>query len=91
MTHSFFNKGKTIRDFNSWFSNGKKQSKHHYNESGQKHGLCETCREDGTRKDSTVYENGIIIETRQYYNNGLLRYWTKKCKNEIRQEAVYFA
>lgn len=49
----------------------------YYNAIGQKHGLCENWREDGTRRDSTVFENGKYVEERQYYTNGNIRHFNK--------------
>jgi len=66
-----------------WYEEGKLKSLIHYNDSGKKHGLSEEWREDGTRKDSTVYDNGDIIEFRDYYENGkLLTHRTQKPVNK---------
>lgn len=66
-----------------WYPDGRPKSIIRYNDSGKKHGLSEEWREDGTRKDSTVYENGDIIEFRDYYENGkLLTHRTQKPVNK---------
>jgi len=82
--------GKSIGTHYAWWSNGKPKFKINYNSSGQKHGLSEEWREDGTRKDSIVYDNGDIIEYREYYENGKLRrhVYQKPVNRDI--NAVYY-
>jgi len=70
LTQSLFRGKKTIGVFKEWYKNDKLKSRIHYNDSGQKHGLSETWREDGTRKDSTVFENGKFVVARQYFLDG---------------------
>ena len=66
--------GRTFGLLREWYSNRRLKSNAHYNDSGQKHGPCETWREDGTRIDSIVYKNGDYEEIRKYYANGKIRY-----------------
>ncbi|MBD3322155.1 MAG: hypothetical protein GF350_13740, partial [Chitinivibrionales bacterium] len=58
---SFYENGDTAsvkigNTFRSYFENGEPSKIITYNDSGKPHGLSQTWREDGTRKDSTVYE-----------------------------------
>ncbi|MDG5816504.1 hypothetical protein QA601_15510 [Chitinispirillales bacterium ANBcel5] len=72
----------------TYHPNHQLQSIIRYNENWQRHGLRETWREDGTRKDSIVYDNGEIIELRTYFLNGKVRNWTKV--KDGRQDSVIF-
>jgi len=63
-----------IGTFKSFYRNKQPFIIEHYNDSGKKHGLCETWREDGTRRDSVVYNNGEFVEERVYFANGNVRY-----------------
>jgi antitoxin component YwqK of YwqJK toxin-antitoxin module len=65
--------GKPIGLHQGWYGSNRPEKIENYNSSGQKHGLCESWREDGTRKDSMVYENGTIVEERQYFLYGAIR------------------
>lgn len=56
------------------FPSGADKSKVHYNSIGEKYGLSETWREDGTRIDSTLYDGGKIVESREYFLSGKPRY-----------------
>lgn len=69
--------GKPCGRSRAWYPDKRLKSINNYNESGQKHGLCENWREDGTRRDSTVFENGKYVEERQYYTNGNIRHFNK--------------
>lgn len=69
--------GKPCGRSRAWYHDKRLKSINNYNESGQKHGLCENWREDGTRRDSTVFENGKYVEERQYYTNGNIRHFNK--------------
>lgn len=77
LTKSFFIANKTVGRAIYKFSNEKNKSILNYNNEGKKHGLCESWREDGTRKDSIVYNSGEIIEERVYFDNGQPRIWAK--------------
>ena len=91
ISHRYYNKGIPYGFHEDYYSKAKPKSFIKYDSLGKKHGLCQTWREDGTRIDSTVYVNDTIIETRQYYTNGKLRYWVKKCQDDIREEALFYA
>lgn len=82
--------GKSVGAHYAWWENGNLKFKINYNDSGKKHGLSETWREDGTRKDSTVYVNGDIVEVCRYYNNGKLRYHKKQKPVNRNINAVYY-
>jgi antitoxin component YwqK of YwqJK toxin-antitoxin module len=73
---------KTIGPLENWYSPGKRSSIINYNNSGKKHGLYETWREDGTRKDSIVYDNGKMIEVREYFVDGKERMWEEYKRGE---------
>ena len=66
----------------TWFAPGKRETVTHYNDLGKKHGLYETWREDGTRKDSIMYENGKMVEIRAYFVNGKERTWEEYRKTD---------
>ncbi|NLW32024.1 MAG: hypothetical protein GXY77_11275 [Fibrobacter sp.] len=87
-----FQNGKRYGKAYSYYENRKRKYIHYYNDSGQKHGLCESWREDGTRKDSIVYHNGNIIELRAYFLNGKVRHWIKKVDKDSYKtlEAFYY-
>lgn len=76
----------------AYYKNRNRKYIHKYNDSGQKHGLCESWREDGNRKDSIVYHNGDIIELRAYFLNGKVRHWIKKVDKDSYKtlEAFYY-
>jgi antitoxin component YwqK of YwqJK toxin-antitoxin module len=74
----------------SWYKGGILQSILNFNSQGKKHGLCESWREDGTRKDSTVYRNDTIIEEREYFTSGKVRQWFKKCLDARFVEAYFY-
>jgi len=74
LTKSFFSGRKTIGLFRQWHLNKRPAAVIQYNDSGKKHGLCETWREDGTRSDSVVYNNGELVEERVYFADGKVRY-----------------
>jgi antitoxin component YwqK of YwqJK toxin-antitoxin module len=83
LSHRFYERGIPIGFHKDFFSEGRPRAFIHYNDFGEKHGLSEEWREDGTRKDSTVYDNGDIIEFREYYKNGkLLTHRTQKPVNK---------
>lgn len=90
LTKSPMKNGKPTGISTSYFRNGVKKTRTHHNDSGQKHGLSETWREDGTRKDSIVYDNGDIVEVRRYYNNGKLLYHKKQKPVNKDINAVYY-
>ncbi|NLW30451.1 MAG: hypothetical protein GXY77_03240 [Fibrobacter sp.] len=92
LTKSYFIGKKTIGVLQQWHFNGKVKILENYNDSGQKHGLCEYWREDGARKDSIVYHNGNIIELRAYFLNGKVRHWIKKVDKDSYKtlEAFYY-
>jgi antitoxin component YwqK of YwqJK toxin-antitoxin module len=66
--------GKSFGLVRSYYPNRHSSSILNYDTLGQKHGLCETWREDGTRRDSTVYKNGQYVEARDYYANGKISF-----------------
>jgi antitoxin component YwqK of YwqJK toxin-antitoxin module len=79
---SFFENGDTVsistpQSFKSFYKTHKIRTKQFFNENNKKHGLCESWREDGTRKDSTVFKDGNTIEAREYYLTGKPRYWER--------------
>jgi antitoxin component YwqK of YwqJK toxin-antitoxin module len=77
----------------SFHPNRRPKSLIRYDSLGRKHGLSEEWREDGTRKDSTVYEQGNIIEIRTYFTTGKLRYWVSKFDRSTgfkKLEAAYY-
>ncbi|MDG5816506.1 hypothetical protein QA601_15520 [Chitinispirillales bacterium ANBcel5] len=80
--------GQLIGVHKLFFENNKLWRIDTYNNEGQRHGLRETWREDGTRKDSIVYDNGEIIELRTYFLNGKVRNWTRV--KDGRQDSVIF-
>jgi antitoxin component YwqK of YwqJK toxin-antitoxin module len=90
LTKSYFIGNKTVGLAIYKFSNEKIKSFLNFNSQGKKHGLCETWREDGTRKDSTVYRNDTIIEEREYFTSGKVRQWFKKCLNAHFVEAYFY-
>jgi len=73
-TYGNYIKGKPIGHHKVFYSANRLESSLNYNDYGKKHGLCETWREDGTRIDSIVCNNGDYEEIRAYYANGKLRY-----------------
>ena len=81
--------GKSIGIHRSFHPNRRPASVLHYNDSGKKHGLCETWRGDGTRIDSIMYRNGAMLEIREYFTNGKVRQWIK-LKNEIRDQGTFY-
>jgi antitoxin component YwqK of YwqJK toxin-antitoxin module len=83
LSKSFFIGNRTIGIAKYKYENGNNKSILNYNNIGKKHGLCESWREDGTRKDSTVYKDGNTIEAREYYLNGKPRYWEKYKGEEV--------
>ena|SRR5690554_3594016 len=87
-----YSNGKPIGKHEHYYGKNKPKEFTNYNDSGQKHGLCESWREDGTRKDSIVYHNGSIKEIRAYYQNGKPRYWVKNINiyNSKKIEASYY-
>jgi len=82
--------GKPVDVAKSFYPGGSLKGITRLNDSGQKHGLSEKWREDGTRKDSIVYKNGDIIEVRRYFKNGKLHYhkYQKPVNRDI--NAVYY-
>lgn len=72
----------------SFFANSRKKEVTHFH-LGQKHGLSESWREDGTRKDSTVYDMGEIVEIREYYASGSIRYWAKYPEGRLKWANYY--
>lgn len=84
-----YKNGKHSGVFKSWWKKGIPKSFTNYNSTGKKHGLCETWRKDGTRKDSVVYENGEIVTGRYYFENGKIRF-TSKWKNGLKIEMVSY-
>ena len=82
--------GKPYGISKSFYPNGNKRGVSRSNDSGKRHGLSEQWREDGTRKDSIVYDDGLIIEARYYYTSGKLRQHLKKGRDEDVFSAVYF-
>jgi len=86
----YYEKGVPIGYHKDYYSKNRPKEFTHYNDSGEKHGLCETWFENGNRKDSVVYNNGKIVEGRYYFRNGKLRY-TAKLKNGDIVKAVYFS
>jgi len=92
ISHAFYMKGKPVGLHKEFYSKDSPEALINYNDSGQKHGLCEYWREDGTRKDSIVYHNGSIKEIRAYYQNGTPRYWVKNINiyNGKKIEASYY-
>jgi antitoxin component YwqK of YwqJK toxin-antitoxin module len=59
----------------TWYSHNHLKNFTRYNDSGQKHGLSESWYENGDRKDSIMYKNDDIVEAREYFPNGRIRYW----------------
>ena len=90
VSHYEFRNGIPVGFHKSYYSKNRPKEFTHYNDSGEKHGLCETWFENGNRKDSVVYNNGKIVEGRYYFRNGKLRY-TAKLKNGDIVKAVYFS
>lgn len=74
--------GKTIGLDETWYEPEKRETRTHYNDAGKKHGLFETWRKDGTRIDSIVYNNGKMIEIREYFVNGKERVWEEYKKTD---------
>ena len=85
-----YNKGTPIGFHKDFYRKNKPKQFIHYNDTGKKHGLSETWREDGTRKDSVVYDNGTIISARYYFNNGEVRQFASKCEDNLTFEAVFY-
>jgi antitoxin component YwqK of YwqJK toxin-antitoxin module len=83
--------GRNIGTQYAWYENKNRKYITNYNDFGKKHSLEETWHEDGTRKDSVVYDNGIIVEGRYYYKTGKLRYYVKRTTDYKKQEAVYYS
>jgi antitoxin component YwqK of YwqJK toxin-antitoxin module len=86
-----YRKGTPIGSHKEYYYKNKPKKFYNYNNSGKKHGLCETWREDGTRKDSVVYNNGTIVSARYYFDNGKVRQYAAKCKDALTYEAVFYA
>jgi len=82
--------GRQIGRAKSLYPYGTLKSVTHFNDSGKKHGLSERWREDGTRKDSIVYDNGDVVEVRRYYDNGKLRYYKRQKAVNRDINAVYY-
>lgn len=59
----------------NYHENGTLSSIVNYSGRMNKHGLSQSWRKDGSRKDSTVYRDGEITETREYFASGKIRYW----------------
>ena len=89
VSHYEFRNGIPVGFHKSYYSKNRPKEFTHYNDSGQKHGLCETWFENGNRKDSVVYNNGKIVEGRYYFRNGKLRY-TAKWHDSLKIEMVTF-
>jgi antitoxin component YwqK of YwqJK toxin-antitoxin module len=83
-------KGLPVGSHFTKYRNGQIAYNCNYNTNGKKHGLCETWREDGTRKDSTVYRNDTIVEEREYFTSGKVRQWFKNCQNAHFDEAYFY-
>ena len=81
--------GNCVGMYKSWHTNGITKTIEHYNNSGKKHGLSETWFENGARKDSIVYENGVSFLARYYYNSGKIRY-REKYSGNLTIEGVYY-
>ncbi|KMQ49590.1 hypothetical protein CHISP_3493 [Chitinispirillum alkaliphilum] len=73
----------------SWHPNRQPKEIAHFNDKGQRHGLRETWREDGTRIDSTMYEDGNIIEIREYFYNGNIRQFMKDKEGKLYSAIFY--
>lgn len=72
----FTKNGKKFGTERHYFPNKKPSKCIRYENTGLKHGVSESWFENGNRKDSIVYVNGVIIEERAYFKNGKPRYWT---------------
>ena len=86
---NYYENGKPVGIHRSWHLNGKSQSITHFNNQGQRHGLRETWREDGTRIDSTRYENGRIVEIREYFYYGSIRQFMRDEDGALDSAAFY--
>ncbi len=84
------NKGKSIGTHYAWWSKGRLKFRMNFNDSGQLHGLSEEWRQDGSRKDSIVYEFGEIIEARSYFENGKVRFHLKQKPGAQVFSAIYY-
>ena len=89
LTERNYTKGIPIGFHKDYYSKNKPEKFTHYNSSGKKHGLCETWRKDGTRKDSVVYNNGVSISGRYYYNTGKIRY-SEKYDEDLTIHGIYY-
>jgi antitoxin component YwqK of YwqJK toxin-antitoxin module len=85
-----YKRGTPIGFHKDYYCKNKPKQFIHFNNSGEKHGLCESWYENGAREDSVVYDNGTIIEARRYYTNGKIRYYKSKCKDALTYEAVFY-
>ena len=90
LTKRNYIKGIPVGFHKDYYSKNKPEKFIHYNSSGKKHGLCETWRKDGTRKDSVVYSKGNIVESKQYFKTGSIRYITKY-KGSTIIKAIYYS
>jgi len=82
-------KGKHIGEYKSWWKKGTPKNITRYSSSGEKHGLCESWFENGNRKDSVVYDNGVSVSSRYYYKTGKIRY-TEKYRGDLIIQGVYY-
>ena len=67
--------GKHVGIHKSWFENGQQRRVSHFDNYGNRHGLSETWRKDGTRRDSIMYHNGDMVELREYFSDGTVRHF----------------
>jgi antitoxin component YwqK of YwqJK toxin-antitoxin module len=81
--------GKPYGISKTYYKKGKLKAVTSINDSGKNHGLCETWHEDGTRKDSTVYENGIPVESRHYFLDGKIRSFVKLVNYKITEACAW--
>jgi antitoxin component YwqK of YwqJK toxin-antitoxin module len=82
--------GKSVGAHRAWYENGKRKWVRRYNDEGVRHGLSEEWFDNGARKDSLVYDNGILVEARSYYLTDRVRLWTRS-RGERTVEGIWYA
>jgi antitoxin component YwqK of YwqJK toxin-antitoxin module len=89
VSHFEFKNGNPVGFHKSYFLKNKPEKFTRYNSSGEKHGLCESWFENGNRKDSVVYDNGVSVSGRYYYDTGKIRY-LENYKGNLTIHGIYY-
>lgn len=70
--------GKPVDTLRVWYTNLNRKKIEVFDSAGERHALFLTWREDGTRKDSMVFDHGEVLEAREYFEDGTVRYHRKR-------------